>query len=140
MATRSSIGIKNEKGEIRSVYCHYDGYPEWVGKVLVEHYDTTEKVEELLSLGALSSLGERVKPNENEEHSYENPVRDVTVAYHRDRGEELNEAITFKNIDEVKKLFDWSIYHYVFDNGEWYVYYFKDEDRKLVKAVLKKEE
>lgn len=139
MATRSAIGIKNEKGEIKAVYCHWDGYPEWVGKILVKHYETTEKVEELLALGYLSSLGERVKPNENEKHSFENPVRDVTVAYHRDRGEELNEARVFNTIDAVRAYFDWSEYYYIFENGEWYVYTEKNNG-KPVKAVLKKEE
>ena len=103
MSTRSSIGIKNEKGEIRSVYCHNDGYPEHNGRVLVENYDTAEKVEELIALGDLSFIGERVKPNENEGHSFDSPVADVTIAYHRDRNEKLNPARTFNNIDEVKK-------------------------------------
>ena len=136
MATRSAIGIKNEKGEIKAVYCHYDGYPEWVGKVLIEHYDTTEKVEELLALGDLSPLGERVKPNENEKHSFENPVRDVTVAYHRDRGEALNEARTFHTIGEVMAYFDWNEYYYIFEDGEWYVYEL-EENKQLVKGILK---
>lgn len=136
MSTRSTIGIKNEKGEIKAVYCHWDGYPEWVGRILVKHYDTTEKVEELLALGDLSSLGERVKPNENEEHSFENPIDDVTVAYHRDRGEALNEARTFNAIGEVMAYFNWNEYYYIFENGEWYVYDL-DETKQLVKGILK---
>jgi len=27
MATRSRIGIKDKLGNIKSVYCHWDGYP-----------------------------------------------------------------------------------------------------------------
>lgn len=50
MSTRSTIGIK-ENGIIRSIYCHWDGYPENNGKILYEHYNSKEKVEELLRLG-----------------------------------------------------------------------------------------
>ena len=140
MATRSAIGIKNEKGEIKAVYCHWDGYPDWVGKVLVKHYNTAEKVEELLALGDLSSLGERVKPNENEEHSFENPVRDVTVAYHRDRSDELNAARTYYSIEKFITDFDeaWCEYYYIFDKGEWFVYTEADNG-KPVQEVLDKE-
>ncbi len=35
MATRSNIGIVNEDGSITGIYCHYDGYPEYVGKMLL---------------------------------------------------------------------------------------------------------
>lgn len=139
MATRSTIGMKNEKGEIKAVYCHWDGYPEYVGRTLVANYFTAEKIEELLALGDLSSLGERVKPNENEVHSYDNPVQDVTVAYHRDRGEELQEARTFKTIDEVIEYFDWNEYYYIFEDGEWYVYYC-DGTKNLVEDLLLEQE
>ena len=137
MSTRSAIGIKNKKGEVKAIYCHFDGYPEYVGKVLVENYDTTEKVEELLALGDLSSLGERVKPNENETHTFENSVDDVTVAYHRDRGEELIAARTYSSIGKFIRAFEdaWCEFFYVFDNNEWYVYT-KVNDGKPVRKVL----
>lgn len=136
MSTRSAIGIKNEKGQIKAVYCHNDGYPEHNGRILVSHYNTIEKVKELLALGDLSSLGERVNPNKYEEHSFDNRVRDITVAYHRDRGEGLIKAKTFNNVGEVIAYFDWSSYIYIFEDGEWYVYDL-DKNRHLVKDVLK---
>lgn len=141
MGSRSAIGMKNEKGQIEAIYCHWDGYPEWVGKILVENYDTKEKVEELLALGDLSSLGKRVKPNEDEIHTYENPVDDVTIAYHRDRGEELNPAGTYSSIEEFITEFKeaWCSYFYVFDNGDWYVYEDSNDNKKLVKELLKGE-
>ncbi|WP_152598142.1 hypothetical protein [Bifidobacterium cuniculi] len=51
------IGIEYADGTIRSVYCHNDGYPEGVGRILVENYKTVERVEAVMKLGALSSLG-----------------------------------------------------------------------------------
>ena len=38
MATRSVIGIVNLDKSITGIYCHYDGYPENNGKILLNHY------------------------------------------------------------------------------------------------------
>ena len=38
------------------VYCHNDGYPSGVGATLLKHFDTYEKVLNLVSLGDLSAL------------------------------------------------------------------------------------
>jgi len=57
MATRSNIGIKEKDGVVWTHYCHWDGYPAGVGKMLRNHYTTEAQVRELLALGPLSSLG-----------------------------------------------------------------------------------
>ena len=54
MATRSRIGIELSNGDVLSVYHHWDGYPQWLGKTLCEHYNTTEKVSELIDGGDMS--------------------------------------------------------------------------------------
>ena len=54
MGTRSRIGIAFEDNSVLSVYCHYDGYPEFNGRVLREHYNTAEKVRELIDGGDMS--------------------------------------------------------------------------------------
>ena len=72
MATRSLIGINLNNGITKVIYCHWDGYPENNGKILMENYISPAKVVELMELGDLSSL-------------------DLTpakcTAYHRDRNE-----------------------------------------------------
>lgn len=88
MATRCRIAIEKEDGEVTSIYCHNDGYPDYVGKILLEDYTDRKKVEDLIDLGDISILGKHVLPL-GEGHSYENPQDDVTVAYHRDRDEEF---------------------------------------------------
>ena len=55
MSTRSRIGIKLEDGSILSAYHHWDGYPEWLGRILKQHYNTKEKVAELIDGGNMSS-------------------------------------------------------------------------------------
>ena len=45
----------------RSIYCHFDGYIAGVGKTLLNHYTDPEKVNDLMRLGDLSSLGKERK-------------------------------------------------------------------------------
>ena len=56
MSTRSNIVIQAPDGKVMSIYCHYDGYPEHNGKMLLEHYDTTDKVSKLFEIGSIRSL------------------------------------------------------------------------------------
>jgi len=51
MATRSNIGIVNLDKSITGIYVHYDGYPEYVGKMLLNHYTTSDIVNGLMNLG-----------------------------------------------------------------------------------------
>ena len=55
MATRSRIGIQLKDESVLSVYHHWDGYPEWLGRILTTHYNTKEKVAELIDGGDMSS-------------------------------------------------------------------------------------
>lgn len=91
MSTRSVIASTNN-GITRAIYCHFDGYPSHVGAILDTHYLESAKIDALIALGDLSSLGERVAPDEGEYHSYEQRAPGVTTAYHRDRGEDLHPA------------------------------------------------
>jgi hypothetical protein len=56
MATRSRIGIQFSDGSILSVYCHWDGYPEFNGVKLVEHFNSYEKAAKLIDGGDISAL------------------------------------------------------------------------------------
>ena len=52
MSTRSRIGILLPDDSILSVYHHWDGYPEWLGVTLEEHFNTFEKASELIDGGS----------------------------------------------------------------------------------------
>ena len=65
MATRSRIGIQLTDGSILSVYHHWDGYPEWLGRILKTHYNTKDKVAELIDGGDMSTCW-----NDNNEPEY----------------------------------------------------------------------
>ena len=88
MATRSRIAIQNEDGTVTSIYCHWDGYPEYNGNMLVSHFKNRDKVKKLIALGSLSSLAPEIEAPEG--HTFSDPVEGYTVAYSRDRGESLD--------------------------------------------------
>jgi hypothetical protein len=126
MATRSRIGIENEDGSVSSVYCHWDGYPSHNGDLLVKHYSDRENVEALISLGSISSLRKNLV-NTSGTHSFESPQEDVTIAYHRDRGEDLQEARIDESIEAYAKS-DYEAYGYVFT---------RDDEWKVVDGTIK---
>lgn len=117
MATRSIIGIRNEDGNVREIYCHWDGYPSWNGKILKEHYTTPEKINELMDLGNLSILGSKINPEDGVEHTFDKPVDGVCVAYGRDRGDDKQEAL--QNFTDT--LVGDEEYNYLFKDGKWLV-------------------
>lgn len=100
MSSTSRIGIELEDGMVESIYCHWDGYPKGVGKILKQYYQNRDKVKELIALRSISQLGIWVRPLPNEPHSFESPAKDVTVAYHRDRNEPPAKYNTNESIDE----------------------------------------
>lgn len=124
MSTRSMIG-KVYDGKVKAIYCHWDGYPSYTGNMLETYYNNDEIIDELIGLGSLSYIAPRIKPNEGEEHSFECPAKDVTVAYHRDRGEDM-QFYEYDSIDKfLYEMYDstsWIEYLYLWDNGAWKVY------------------
>jgi len=54
MGTRSRIGIQLKDNSVLSVYHHWDGYPEWLGRILTTHYNTRDKVADLIDGGDMS--------------------------------------------------------------------------------------
>ena len=114
MSTRSRIGMEMPDGSIKSIYCHWDGYPEGVGATLEKHYKDPKKIEKLLELGDISSLGEFY----NEElsnmdwHKFDDPEKrdeilkkteKCTVAY-KDRGENVPARIDKNEAEFISRV------------------------------------
>jgi hypothetical protein len=72
----------------------------------------------LINLGDISILGEQVATMD--EHSYDNPKQNVTVAYHRDRGEEKQEARVDNSLEAFSRS-DYEQYGYVYTKDEKWV-------------------
>lgn len=72
MSTSCLIGYlmnpqdKCDKWQVKYVYCHWDGYPNYTGKILYEDYNTLSKVKELVNLGDFSSLENTVEKTREE--------------------------------------------------------------------------
>jgi hypothetical protein len=123
MATRSRIAIELPSGEVHSIYCHWDGYPSNNGAILKEHYNTRDKVTQLISLGDISSLRPRVKPNPDElgKHNFNTPIEDIVIAYHRDRAEDYSKPRVNADRNEYKDS-DIEEWGYLFTKqNEWLV-------------------
>lgn len=104
MGTRSRVAVMH--GDVcKSVYCHYDGYLDHTGRVLLEHYDST-------LANALVARGDNsgVQPTLEE------------MNFYTDRGEtdvEYTVAHTFEEfLEQVERCF--GEYYYVMRDGVWY--------------------
>ena len=120
MATRSTIAIQNDDGTVTGIYCHWDGYLSYNGRILKENYNTEAKVRELIALGQLSALGETI----GEKVDFNNAPDGQCIAYGRDRGEIDSDAETFNTWTDLLNL-SGQEYNYLFvpDEG-WRVEYY----------------
>ena len=137
MSTRSRIGMVTDDGKVVSIYCHHDGYPSYVGEMLLENYTDKAKVERLISLGDISILDAEVEPKETGrfryaelypdkpemvKHTFDTPQEGVVLAYGRDRGEDPE---TVKpRVDESVEAYeksDLEEWGYLFKDGKWFV-------------------
>jgi len=141
MSTRSRIAIKHPDGNIESIYCHWDGYPSGVGKILLENYSDTSKINVLMKLGDLSSLDANPFPSSDSNHSWENPEMNVSVAYSRDRGDIDTESETHSTFEELCEYCreGYVNYLYIWEDFCWYYCNPRDEVlRSLKEDVVNK--
>ena len=104
MGTRSRVAVMH--GDVcKSVYCHYDGYLEHTGEILLKHYDSI-KANQLIAQGDNSGVQETIEE----------------MRFYKDRGEDdvdFRVAHSFREfIDQVQACF--AEYYYVMRDGEWY--------------------
>ena len=116
MATRSNIAYRTPEGTIRSIYCHWDGYPAHNGEMLVRYYQEARKIAQLIELGSISSLNENL--HAKGKHDFDKPEEGVVVAYHRDRGEDLYIS---EYADIPSWIDDMEEYAYLWNGREWLV-------------------
>ena len=104
MSTRSKIAIENKDKSISSIYCHSDGYLEYNGQILNNHYNSYELASSIIKQNDCSSLGETI-----EDSRFYN---------------------TWRNEDTKAKIFD-SEYHFMCEFGSnifaEYIYLFKND-------------
>lgn len=89
--------------------------------MLIDHYNSLEKANEILALGDISSLKENLYPDPAKgPHSFDygKQQEGVTIAYGRDRGETGTEAKTV-DLKTLQSDDSWIDYIYVFEDGRW---------------------
>ncbi len=128
MGTRSRIGVMHGNN-VKSIYCHWDGYLGFNGEILQKHYDSA-KANQLVALGDMSSLraniGEKhafskFDPVTNIEHREHN--EDWCTFYGRDRGEKDTEWQVATTFDQfLEQCYNSGAeYYYIMRDGTWYV-------------------
>ena len=127
MSTRAFVGVYNGSNRIKGSYVHSDGYPGHTGKMLLENYNTKEKLQELISYGDMSSISGRIEPI-TKNHTFDTPEDDVCVFYHRDRGEELENTEIM--IHRIADGYYWIEYYYLFieKEGRFKVFNYKGNE------------
>ena len=129
MGTRSRIAVMHGDN-CKSVYCHWDGYLDNNGRILLEHYDSS-KANHLVALGDLSSL----QANIGEKHDFDDREACDTQCnfYGRDRGEKDTEFKTTDTFEKFLELCDdcGAEYYYIMKDGEWFVGTTYSSDSKL---------
>lgn len=133
MATRSLIGVMH--GDVcKAIYCHWDGYLAYNGRILFNHYDSA-KANHLVSLGDVSSLCEEIgekhpfSANDLTEEmrnmtleQYNAKFGNMTTFYGRDRGET---GVDFKTHHTYECLINrahnvYAEFVYIMKDGQWY--------------------
>ena len=113
MATRSRIGIELKNGSILSVYHHWDGYPEWLGRILKEHYNSRAAASALIDGGDMSSCWTDERWDRTEKAEY-------GPQYYSQRGEDQpprHDATLLEYLSNGEE------YAYIFNRlGEWICY------------------
>ena len=129
MGTRARIGLELADGSILSAYHHWDGYPEWLGRILTTHYNGKSLAAELIDGGDMSCAWTDDRWDESGVKGVYGPQ------YYSQRGEDcpprldadLCEFLLPDNSEE---------YAYVFRNGEWVCYNMNQfDDSKLPEVV-----
>jgi hypothetical protein len=127
MATRSRIGIELKDGSVLSAYHHWDGYPEWLGRILNNHYATKEQAADLIDGGDMSSCwNDTVWGKDRTDGQKYGPE------YYSQRGEN-----TPPRYDETREEFlsMGEEFSYIFTSAGWVCYdmnEFNDNDPEIV--------
>ena len=152
MGTRSTIALEFADGTVEQVYCHWDGYLAYNGKMLLEHYSNPFVLRDLIDLGDISSL----KPTIGTKHAfsqfevpmdgeaYDKLYGDMTTFYGRDRGEDGVSAKKFASYEDYLLNHQYEEYEYILRSvgGEavWFVADHSDEFKPLLQALIAEEE
>ena len=127
MATRSRIGLELADGSVLSAYHHWDGYPEWLGRILKTHYNSKELVAELIDGGDMSSAWTNA--------GWNNETRKQGPLYYSERGDDCpprldkdaGEFLT-RDAEEYAYLYTETEGWLCYDTCDWHETYLESQE------------
>jgi len=129
MATRSRIGLELADGSILSAYHHWDGYPEWLGRILQTHYNSKDKVSALIDGGDMSSCWTKDRWTTIDKQLDDGVEETYGPQYYSQRGEDTPPRLD-ANLKEY--LSDGEEFAYIFNRlGEWICYSIRGDAANL---------
>tara|TARA_R110000744_G_scaffold246818_3_gene363258 strand:- start:27 stop:713 length:687 start_codon:yes stop_codon:yes gene_type:complete len=106
MATRALIGYLDENREFTCTYNHYDGYPDYLGKILLNHFDNDAAANKIANTGYISNIDEDGTINSKYNESADSIILDdESFSAAMQIGEKVNEYS--------------GDYGYVWTNNQW---------------------
>ena len=138
MGTRSRIGIQLSDDSILSVYHHWDGYPEWLGRILNTHYNSKDKVEELIDGGDMSTCWTNERWTGKELAPYVTEIKEQEEygpQYYSQRGEDCPPRLD-KNLCEYLLPDNSEEFAYIFRNDQWVCYNMHSFDNTKLPEVV----
>lgn len=140
MSTRSLIGMVQHDGTVKFIYCHSDGYLSWNGVRLHQHYQDVLKVQQLIDLKDISTLGTEIGEKHDfnasmivySEHGLKEDLWPDAVkqkmaritpfcrAYERDRGEKT-EVRTCHSAQAFWRQTAGTEYWYLYEDRSWFM-------------------
>jgi len=145
MGTRSTIALEFADGSVEQVYCHWDGYLAYNGKILFENYSNPFILRDLIDLGDLSSLRPMIGTKHAFSHydtdlkqeQYYELYGDMCTFYGRDRGETGCDKKKFLDFQDYLAHHQYEEYEYILRrDGNWYVKQHDNEYELLVAALV----
>ena len=141
MSTRSRIGLELSDDSILSVYHHFDGYPEWLGRTLNTHYNSIELAAELIDGGDMSCCWTKnrwtteiiqLNPYVSEANA---PTKEVEYGpqYYSQRGEDCPPRY---DADLNEYLADGEEYAYIFTQNQQWVCYNRNEFGSQIPEIV----
>jgi hypothetical protein len=110
MGTRSNIAYAKEDNKIVASYCHYDGYIEHNGVMLLKHYNGEKQARDLVDNGYMSSLKSTI------DEINHGRLNDRGRVHEDEPTEYANEFIFMNDLEAL-----WIEFVYLFKDGKWYV-------------------
>jgi hypothetical protein len=126
MSTRSRIGLELADGSILSAYHHYDGYPEWLGRILTTHYNSKELAAELIDGGDMSSCWTDERWDDSADGSY-------GPQYYSQRNENCPPRLDANKYDY---LAEGEEYAYIFTQNQQWVCYNRNEFGSQIPEIV----